>query len=79
MEQLLTWFRDFKARSSKNDGLGTDDEAIMKLVENNVIGNDLVYESPFGKRSGMSLYYRGFHDFVSEGIKNPNFPASLLH
>ena len=44
--------RDYM-RIPKNDGLGKDHEAIMKHVEDNVIGKDLVYESPFGKRSGM--------------------------
>jgi len=55
---------------SKEDGLGKDHEAIMKHVESNVIGKDLVYESPFGKRSGMSLRIMGvFMLFVREVLR----------
>lgn len=32
-------------------------ESVMRYVEDNIIGKDLVYESPFGKRSVVYCDY----------------------
>ncbi|XP_066936646.1 uncharacterized protein [Clytia hemisphaerica] len=44
-------------RQGTSHNMDKDDLAVMKYVEDNIIGKDLVYESPFGKRAVIYCDY----------------------
>ena len=54
----LNWyFLNYLGAVDTSDGFNKESESVMKYVDNNIIGKNLVYESPFGKRSVIYCDY----------------------